>query len=91
MGGCPSTEEAPCFVDGTIASSRRELWTSALQIGGGCNHKLLEELLLGERRFVADMHVRKAPAVREERYRALITHDLRIESIKLRCGVTYDR
>lgn len=58
MGGCPSTEEAPSHSDGTIIS-RRELWASALQIGG-CNHKLLDEVLLGERRFAADMHVREA-------------------------------
>eukprot|EP00903_Cladosiphon_okamuranus_P005597 g5569.t1 len=31
------------------------MWASALQIGG-CNHKLLDEVLMGERRFVADMH-----------------------------------
>lgn len=58
MGVCPSTEEATSHPDGTIIS-RRELWASALQIGG-CNHKLVDEVLMGERRFVADMHVRAA-------------------------------
>eukprot|EP00752_Nemacystus_decipiens_P016321 g14596.t1 len=38
-----------------VAALRRELWASALQVGG-CNHKLVEEVLMGERRFVADMH-----------------------------------
>lgn len=58
MGGCPSTEEAPCSSDGAVVT-RRELWASTLQIGG-CHHRVLDELLLGERRFIADMHVRKA-------------------------------
>lgn len=57
MGVCPSAEEAPSHPDGAIVS-RRELWASALQIGG-CNHKLLDEVLLGERCFVAEMHVRE--------------------------------
>lgn len=86
MGGCPSTEEAPCYADGTVVSSRRELWTPALQMGGGCNHKLLEEVLLGERRFVADMHVRKGST------RLMALRDLGIEATELLgCGAVQGR
>jgi len=59
MGGCPSTEEAPRHSSDGAVVSRRELWAPTLP-GGACNHKLLDELLLGERRFVADMHVRES-------------------------------
>ena len=56
MGSCPSTEEAPNHSDGSLIS-RREPWAPT-QSSGACNHRLLDELLLGERRFAADMHVR---------------------------------
>lgn len=55
MGGCPSTEEASCPSDGAVA--RRELRSSSAHVGL-CSHTVLDELLVGERRFVASMHVR---------------------------------
>lgn len=59
MGNGPSAEEENASSEkSTVGIARRDRsWTTALQVGGR-PLKVLDELLLGERRFIANMQVR---------------------------------
>ena len=58
MGNCPSADDghgqSERMIGGT--TTRRDSWAAAFQ-AGGCHQMMLDELLLGERKFLTNMQV----------------------------------
>ena len=61
MGNCPSYEDGAYgssdrTIGGSSIMTRRDSWAAAFQ-AGGCHQTMLDELLLGERKFLTNMQV----------------------------------